>query len=237
MNRILLTLLLGISWCFAFSQTDSLKVEEYSKGLNYRSVEEQEARMSTGFSNAFSIRIPSDDKRLVRRVWKDFMQSHYNGRTKYDRKNKELVTTKAKISALGDRQSTLISKQEKLGNTILFTIWVENEGKMVRSATNRRQAREADMILNDFVIEIEREKTRLYLRDEQRELSKLERKLRNLQNANKRYHHEIEMARQRIQRMEQNIIENENDQVQAIEKIDRQQEVVKNVKADLERIN
>ncbi|HKK74082.1 MAG TPA: hypothetical protein VJ953_03330 [Saprospiraceae bacterium] len=237
MKRVLLTGLLAIVSVFAFAQSDTSGVEEYSKGLNYRSVEEREAMMSTGFANAFSIRVPSDDRRLVRRVWKDYMQSHYNGRTKYDRKTKELVTTKAKISALGGRQSTLIGKQEKLGNTIHFTIWVENEGEMVRSARNRRQAREADMILNDFVVEIEREKTRIYLKNEQRELSKLERKLRRLQNANKRYHHEIEMARERIQRMEENIVENEAEQVQSIEKIDRQQQVVENVKENLERIN
>lgn len=237
MKRVLLTGLLAIISAFAFAQSDTSGVEEYSKGFNYRSVEEREAMMSTGFANAFSIRVPSDDRRLVRRVWKDYMQSHYNGRTKYDRKNKELVTTKAKISALGGRQSTLIGKQEKLGNTIHFTIWVENEGEMIRSARNRRQAREANMILNDFVVEIEREKTRRYLKEEQRELSKLDRKLSRLQNANKRYHHEIEMAHERIQRMEENIIQNENEQMQAIKKIDQQEEVVKTVKEDLERIN
>lgn len=221
----------------AFAQSDTSDIQEYRKGLNYRTVEEGEAMMSSGFRNAFSIRVPSEDKRLVRRVWKDYMQSHFNGRTKYEWKTKELITTKAKISALGDRQSVLIGKQEKLGNTIHFTIWVENEGEMIRSARSRRQAREADMILNDFVVEIEREKTRLHLKEENRELAKLERKLRQLQNANKRYHQEIEMARERIQRMEENILRNEAEQVQAVEKIDRQHEVVKNVKENLERIN
>jgi phage-related tail protein len=93
------------------------------------------------------------------------------------------------------------------------------------------------MILNDFVLEIEREKTRIHLKEEQKQLSQLERDLRKLKAANDRYYREIEMAKERILRMEENIIKNEAEQIEAVERIGQQQEVVKTVKSDLDRIN
>lgn len=237
MKNLILLFLFGLVFSPAFAQSDSSEVMEYAKGLNLRAVDEGEELMSAGFRNAFSIRVPTGDKRLVRKVWKDYMGSRFNGRTKYDRKNKEYITTNAKISAMGDRNSNLIGKQEKLGNSIRFTIWVENDGSQVRSVSDRRQGREADMILNDFVLEIEREKTRIHLKEEQKQLSQLERDLRKLKAANDRYYREIEMAKERILRMEENIIKNEAEQIEAVERIGQQQEVVKTVKNDLDHIN
>lgn len=237
MKNLVLISLLCLTISSVFAQSDTTEVMEYSKGLNLRAVEEGEERMSAGYRNSFSIELPTGDKQLVRKVWRDYMSSRFDGRTKYDRKNKEYITTNAKISAMGDRHSSLIGKQEKFGNNTRFTIWVENDGEQIRSVSDRRRGREADMILNDFVVEIEREKTRIHLDDEQKQLSKLERDLRRLKSANDRYHREIELAKERIQRMEENIIQNEAAQIDAIDKIGQQQEVVKTVKKDLDRIN
>jgi ribosomal protein L13E len=213
------------------------EVQEYSKGLSFSNIEESEDLMSAGFRNSFSIRLPSGDKRLVARVWKDYVSTHFDGRTKYDRKAKEYVTANAKIGPISPSQTLLIGKPEKMGDATHFTIWLDNDGEQVSSRSNRSHAREAYSILEDFALEIEREKVRLHLEGEQKNLRKMETQLRRLENANTRYYREIEMAKARILKMEENIVQNEADQIKAQEEINQQHELVKGVKDSLDRIN
>ncbi|MEM6380753.1 MAG: hypothetical protein AAF705_21400 [Bacteroidota bacterium] len=235
MKKIILSAVLSFMLVALMAQRNN-EVQEYSKGLSFASIEESEDLMSAGFRNSFSISLPSGDKRLVARVWKDYVSNHFDGRTKYDRKAKEYVTANAKIGPIGPGNTTLIGKPEKMGDRTHFTIWLDHDGQ-VSSRRNRSHAREAYAILEDLAIEVEREKVRIHLEEEQKHLRKMENHLRRLKNANERYHREIELAKAHILKMEENIIKNEADQVDAQQEIALQQELVKGVKDSLERIN
>lgn len=235
MKKLILSTILSLMMVGLFAQRKE-EVQEYSKGLSFASIEESENLMSAGFRNSFSITLPSGDKRLVARVWKDYVSNHFDGRTKYDRKAKEYVTNNAKIGPIGPGNTTLIGKPEKMGDVTHFTIWLDKDGQ-VSSRRNRSHAREAYSILEDLALEIEREKVRIHLEDEQKSLRKMETQMRKLKNANQRYHREIELAKAHILKMEENIIKNEADQVDTQEEINLQQELVKGVKDSLERIN
>lgn len=235
MKNIITIIVLSLLVSTLMAQRNA-EVQEYSKGLSFASIEESEDLMSAGFRNSFSVTVPSGDKRLVARVWKDYVSSHFDGRTKYDRKAKEFVTANAKIGPIGPGNTTLIGKPERMGDVTHFTIWLDHDGQ-ISSRRNRRHAREAYSILEDFVLEIEREKVRIHLEAEQKNLRKMENQMRRLKNANERYHREIELAKEHILKMEENIIKNEAEQIEAQDEISLQQELVKGVKDSLERIN
>ena len=89
MRRKLLLFTLLI-WSFSLNAQSEDSVEEYSKGLSFSSsaVSEGQEMSSVGFRNSFSITVPSDDRKLVAKVWKTYVSSRFNGRTKYNRKAK-----------------------------------------------------------------------------------------------------------------------------------------------------
>lgn len=219
------------NWLWA--QSDSLQLQEYQQPIAPSSMQAKGIAVRSGLQNTFSMRIPTDDPRLLRRVWRNYVQTQLGGRTKYDRKSKALTTTNASISGLSQQPVTLVGKPQPQGDLIDFTLSIE----ISQSLGSRQWNREAQQLLNAFVVEIEREKVRLHLKSEQKALSALERDLRRLQNANQRYHHEIEMALERIQRLEESILQNTAKQEKAIEDINRQQQVVKSVQEELGRIN
>lgn len=235
MKKIILCTVLSLMVATLIAQHND-EVQEYSKGLSFAAIDESEDLMSAGFRNSFSITLPSGDKRLVARVWKDYVSNHFDGRTKYDRKAKEYVTANAKIGPIGPGNTTLVGKPEKMGDATHFTIWLDHDGQ-ISSRRNRNHAREAYSILEDLALEIEREKVRIHLEDEQKDLRKMESQMRRLKNANERYHREIELAKAHILKMEENIIQNEADQIDAQEQINLQHELVKGVKNSLEGIN
>ena len=226
-------LLLG----FALHAQSEEAVEEYSKSLSFSSVSEGQELSSVGFRNSFSISLPTDDRKLAAKVWKTYVSSRFNGRTKYDRKAKEYITPNAMVSPVTSGSVNLVGKPEKFGGSVRFTLWLNEEGTYIKSAVSPSKAREIESILEDYVVQIEKEKVRLQLVEEEKELRKREHKLRRLINANERYHREIELAKERIKKMEENIIQNEQDQITANDDIIEQQEKVKQVKENMNSIN
>ncbi|MBK7478182.1 MAG: hypothetical protein IPI11_20025 [Haliscomenobacter sp.] len=89
---------------------------------------------------------------------------------------------------------------------------------------------DAYAILEDFAREVEREKIRLQIEEEEKNLNRLENDLRQLKNAKIRYHREIEFAEARIQKAKENIIKNEKDQVGAAQRIEAQIQALEAVK-------
>ena len=89
---------------------------------------------------------------------------------------------------------------------------------------------DAYSILEDFAREVEREKVRLQVEEEEKNLNRLEGDLRQLKNANIRYHREIEFAEARIKKAKENIIKNEKDQVGAAQRIEAQLQALEAVK-------
>ncbi|MEO0339607.1 MAG: hypothetical protein AAF242_10380, partial [Bacteroidota bacterium] len=204
------------------------QTEVYKKGLEFSAVQEASEKRSTGFENAFSIYLPTDNPKLATKVWKDYVSSRFNGRAKYNRKGKEYISEEV-MTPVTSYPINLVSKTEKFGGQVKFTLWLDQGETYLTSEQNPGKVQAIEDLLNDFHIQVEKEKVRLHLLEEEKELRKLEHKLARLERANARYHKEIELAKQRILQMEDNIIKNELDQITASDEIKTQQNKVESV--------
>lgn len=189
-----------------------------------------------GVQSSWSINLPNANKKLVQRVWADYARSHFNSRPKYDRKAKEFVAEGAQVSEISGYPIDLVSRTTQMGNSVQFLLQVDMQGAMLERSISPRRAAGTDLILEDFAREVEREKVRLHLKDEEKNMRKLEYELKALKNANIRYHREIEFAEERIKRAKENIIKNEKDQEAAVRRIENQIKVLEAVKRQLQSI-
>ncbi len=228
--------LILFSFIILLSFQAQAQVEEYQKGLEFSAIQEASEKRSTGFENAFSIYLPTDNPKLATKVWKDYVSSRFNGRAKYNRKAKEFISEEV-MTPVTSYPINLVSKTEKFGGQVKFTLWLDQGETYLTSAQNPGKVGAVQDLLNDFHIQVEKEKVRLHLLEEQKALRKLEHQLARLERANARYHKEIELAKQRILQMEDNIIKNELDQITASDEIKSQQQKVDSVQATLDKIN
>ncbi|MBK8044177.1 MAG: hypothetical protein IPK21_16920 [Haliscomenobacter sp.] len=136
----------------------------------------------------------------------------------------------AKVNAVASYPVNLVSRSSQLGSGVQFHLWIDMQGAFLSREVSPRRMSDAYSILEDFAREVEREKVRLQVEEEEKNLNRLEGDLRQLKNANIRYHREIEFAEARIKKAKENIIKNEKDQVGAAQRIEAQLQALEAVK-------
>ncbi len=171
-------------------------------------VVETQRAMQAGINTAFTVLFQDTDHKLVKKTWKNFLQSRFDGRVKYDRKAKELVAEGTMVSGISQEPIDLHASVDRIGRHVELSLWVRMQDEFLRSANKPQQAREARFLLQDFSREVEREKIREELEQEERQFRKMERQYRKLQAAKARYERDIAQARERIERAEENIESN-----------------------------
>jgi len=186
--------------------------------------------MSRGTENAFAITLDDVPYKMVKKVWKDYVRSHFRSGLKYDRREKEYLAKDARVRQLTKFPVHLISVLDDAGKDVHFTLWVDLRGAYVESQRDPRMAEEVRFILQDFAVAVERAKIEERLEEEEKELRHLERDKRRLESAQERYHREIAAAEALIERMKENIITNKNEQEETEEEIQRQLDVVEEVR-------
>lgn len=186
--------------------------------------------MSRGTENAFAITLEDVSYKVTKNVWKDYVRSHFRSRAKYDRREKEYIAEGARVRQLTNFPVHLIAEIEDVGKHIQFTLWVDLRGAYVESQRDPQMTEEVEYILRDFAVAVERAKIEEQLDQEEKELHQLERDLRRLESAQKRYHREIAAAEALIERMKENIITNTTEQEEANKELQRQMEIVEEVR-------
>lgn len=189
--------------------------------------------MSKGTENAFTITLDDASYKMVKKVWKDYVRSHFRSGLKYDRREKEYVAERARVRQLTKFPINLISAIDDAGRNVQFTLWVDLRGAYVESQRDPKMAEDVEFILRDFAVAVERAKIQERLDEEEKELRHLERDLRRLESAQARYHREIAAAEALIERMKENIVTNKSEQEEANEELQRQLELVEEVRRQL----
>ncbi len=192
--------------------------------------------MSKGVQTSLSINLPGVRKSVVNRVWNSYAQTHFGSRPKYNRKMKTYVALQANAPALASGPVDLVSRTSQIGEDVAFSLSVNTLAPFMSVAQVGRKGGNAPTVLEDFALEVRREKIRMQIEDEEKNLRQMEGTLRQLKNANLRYHKEIELAQQRILRAKENIQQNEKDQVTAADQIKAQHKLLDAVKKQLSQL-
>jgi len=194
-------------------------------------VRENNLQMSLGIQNGLSITIPDADEDLIDKVWKKYTKDF--GKLARNKKAKEEYINDAVIQSInGSNAMDIYVSSEDNGLTAFFDL----KNGFLSSAANPKEYKGASEFMQEFSYEVQREKTRMELEDEQDKLKKLDKKMRDLLSDNKSYYKDIDEANAKIKKAEANIITNEKNQDLTRSEIANQTKAVEAVQQKLSKI-
>ncbi len=199
-------------------------------------VTEETISMSQGNQNALVLELYNTDKAHVAKYWKHYMRK-YRGKTRKVKGSTEWLSDNSDIPGLGTGNTVdVYAEIEEVGNAVILTTWYDLGGTYLNSYQHHGNYDQAEQMLLRFATYVEREMTLLELADEERRLKELEKELKHLKRENDRYHDEIAMAEQRIEKAKANIVVNEEEQVFRAEEIESQLDTVDQVRQKLKNL-
>ena len=237
MKKISVAVLLSLLGLPAFAQQLTQEgVQRTGNAATKDGAPEVELYEERGMQTSLNISLPDVRKSVVDRVWKNYTRSQLGSTAKYNRKTREFVAAQAKAPAIASGPVNLMSRSSQMGADVHFTLVVDAQSSFLNTGLTPRRASNAQSLLEDFALEVRREKIRMQVEEEEKNLKRMESSLQQLKNANVRYHREIEMAQQRIARANENIQQNEKDQVTAADQIKAQAKLLEAVKKQLSQL-
>jgi chromosome segregation ATPase len=115
-------------------------------------------------------------------------------------------------------------------------LWVDLGGAFSNSGEYQKQSEAIKIFMQDYYYECRRIVVQNELKEEEKNLEKLDKELAKLKKQNDGYHSDIEKAKQKILEAEKNIEQNIVDQSTKTSEIDSQKKVVEEVTKKLNSI-
>jgi len=198
-------------------------------------ITEEPRSMVKGMNNALVLELPDTEERLVKKWWASYMKD-YDAKPKRVKGGDELLSTGADIIAIGGSGGVdVYSRLDQIGTTTMNTVWFDlGEGNSyVSSNGDSGKYVEAEKFLMRFALYVTKEKIKLELIAEEKEMKQLTNDLAKLEREKTSYDREIEQAKERIKRAEANIVTNLENQDKAKDDIENQKETIEDVKRRL----
>jgi hypothetical protein len=198
-------------------------------------ISEESRSMIKGMNNALVLELPDADERLVKKWWASYMKD-YDAKPKRVKGGDELLSASADILAIGGSDGVdIYSRLDQIGAMTVNTVWFDlgEEIGYLSSSIDGDKYVEAEKFLMRFALFVTKEKIKLELIEEEKEMKQLNNDLSKLEREKTSYEREIEQAKERIKRAEANIVSNLESQDKAKGDIDNQKEVIEEVKKRL----
>ncbi len=198
-------------------------------------ISEESRSMIKGMNNALVLELPDSEERLVKKWWTSYMKD-YDAKPKRVKGSDELLSTAADITAIGGSGGVdVYARLDQVGSTTVNIVWFdlgEGEGYLSSNGDSGKYV-EAEKFLMRFALFVTKEKIKLELIEEEKEMKQLTNDLTKLERDKVSYEREIEQAKERIKRAEANIVTNLESQDKAKGDIDNQKEIIEDVKRRL----
>lgn len=198
-------------------------------------ITEESRNMVKGMNNALILELPDTEERLVKKWWASYMKD-YDSRPKRVKGGDELLSVGADIIAIGGSGGVdVYSRLDQIGTMTVNVVWFdlgEGTGYLSSSGDSGKYV-EAEKFLMRFALYVTKEKIKLELIAEEKEMKQLTNDLAKLEREKTSYEREIEQAKERIKRAEANIVTNLENQDKAKGDIENQKEVIEDVKRRL----
>ncbi len=191
---------------------------------------EVERQMSLGIQNGIQVSLPTFEDKYIEKVWKKYTKEF--GKFEKNKKTDEILVVKAKIASIRGDEMDIYSS---ISDGQIISYFFIKSG-FLNSKDHPKEFESAKNFMTEFGYEVQREKVREELDDENDKLKKSTRGLEKLKKENLSYHKDIEEAKAKIKKAEENIIENEKNQIKAQAEIETQTKVVAKVQDKLNSI-
>lgn len=206
-------------------------------GAVLATVREGERVMTQGSKNSLTVDLPKTSLKEAEKLWKDYAKQ-FKGETKKDKKTDEWLTDNAMIAAIGGANTIdMYVKFTESGDMTTLGLWIDLGGAYVDSKGFADKYAEAEKILQNFVLSVQREQTKKQLEDQQDDLKKMEKAERKLVDKNADLVKDIENWKKKITQAEADIQTNLKQQEEQKVKIEAQKKLVDEINKKLTTFN
>jgi len=203
--------------------------------LSAQTVTEQSTSMSLGKQNAFYLELDQTNMDVAEDVLKDFVKEY--GKLKRNRKAKEYYSSEITISQInGNDPFNLYVKLDEKMDMVATYLWVDLNGRFADSVEDPQVAEGAMEFLKKYYIMVQKERLNRLMEEEEDNFKDLEKDLKKLIKENEKFHDKIEDAKEEIIKNEKNIEENLQFQEEQRMKIERQKQLLEEIKKEYNNI-
>ncbi len=206
-------------------------------GAILATVREGERVMTQGSKNSLTVDLPKTSLKDAEKLWKDYAKQ-FKGDTKKDKKTDEWLTDNAMIAAIGGANTIdMYAKFTESGETTTLGLWIDLGGAYVDSKAFADKYAEAEKILQNFALSIQREQTKKQLEAQQDDLKKMEKQEKKLVEKNADLVKDIEGWKKKITQAEADTQTNLKQQEEQKVKIEAQKKLVDEINKKLTTFN
>ena len=189
---------------------------------------EKKMTMSLGPQNSFFVEVDGGDKKMAEKVFETYVKPF--GKIKYNRKAKESYMMGTVIPLInGGNAFDLYVKFDDGKDQSTTFIWVDINKSFVGTQKNPQISKGINQFLTDYYVEVRKEVVAEELKNEEKNLSNLEKDFKKLQDKNQDYYNDIEKAKLKILELEKDIERNFVEQDVKVLDINTQKRVVEKV--------
>jgi hypothetical protein len=216
---------------------DNYGYEGYQMEMKSMAVMEAQEYMNQGTHNALVVEIEGADARVAEKVWADFVKDNYGTRVKKVKRSEDHIAEGANVGIVGAGTGVnLYSRAEDRGRSAKFMVWMDVGNDYLSSGSYPTWYTTAENMMYEYKLEVKRELVREELKEEEKNLKKLQNDLKRLQSLQERYHKIIEDSYERIQKAESDIAQNDGEQQGMVQEIEQQMMLIQQVMNKLNSI-
>lgn len=167
--------------------------------------------MSRGSQQALVLDLPATDADLVQDLWDDWLKDTYRVKSSKTKKVRsgERSSLNFKLPGIGrGGKVDLYSLVDETGDGSQLTVWIATPAGYVGPDLDSREYLEAERMLMSFALEVSREQMQREVDEQEEILSDLEKELDRLRRDRERAEKDIADARDRIAKLEADIVAN-----------------------------
>ncbi len=213
--------------------------EAVEKANNYEfipEIKEGERLMSKGELNAYAVTISGKKRKKVEKAWQKFVKKNCDAKSKYDKKQKIHFTDNAKIKDLSENTVDIYTSFREAGSDIELVAWYDLGGAFLSSESHPQKVVYAELLMEKFAKQMEKEKIEGEIKGEEKKLDKAEGTLKDLVKDKKKLEDDIKKFEKKIEEAKKAVEENIVNQGKAEATIAGQKSVVEAVKSKVSKI-
>lgn len=191
--------------------------------------------MSEGLRPGVSILLPDVNTRFVDSQWKTYIKK-YGGKYRWNRRQGEHRNEGTSIPNVSPESINVYAVTRESGNNTQFIVWFQEGTQFLNPQKDSLKMDNAANLLNHFALEVAREKLKDDIKEEEKNLSKLENELRKQERQNEKLHSDIESYKEKIAKAQQDIIDNEQQQIDSGTAITSQKARIEKLKIQLSEL-
>jgi hypothetical protein len=186
-----------------------------------------EMSMTQGNHTAMILELPGADSKMVEKMWTTYTKKEFKGKTKKERKSKELQTLNVEIPGVSAGSAVdMYAKVNERGNGSELMVWIGSNDGWIDPRDLPGRYVEAEKMLMRFGLEVSSEQIAMMVEEEEDRLKDLEKELEDLRRDKEKYQRNIERAQQEIADNEAAIETNEQAQKDKEVAIEEQRKTV-----------